>query len=40
MGTAGPIRLAQEIIKKDNDSGLLFVFNSDITCEFPLEKML
>lgn len=32
MGTAGPIKLAEEIIRKDNDSNTLFVFNSDISC--------
>jgi mannose-1-phosphate guanylyltransferase len=37
MGTAGPLRLAKEIITKDNTSGLFFVFNSDVSCEYPLE---
>lgn len=37
MGTAGPIRLAKEIILKDNPSGLLFVFNSDVICHYPLD---
>lgn len=40
MGTAGPIRLAKDILLKDNPEGLFFVFNSDVACEFPLEKML
>lgn len=40
MGTAGPIRLAKEKILADNESGLLFVFNSDVICEFPLEKLI
>lgn len=40
MGTAGPIRLAKEKILADNSSGLLFVFNSDVICEFPLEKLV
>lgn len=40
MGTAGPIRLAKDIITKDNESGLFFVFNSDIICEFPLTDMI
>jgi mannose-1-phosphate guanylyltransferase len=40
MGTAGPLKLAQDILTKDNDSGLFFVFNSDVICEFPLDKMV
>jgi mannose-1-phosphate guanylyltransferase len=40
MGTAGPIRLAKEHILKDNTSGLFFVFNSDVICEFPLDKLV
>jgi mannose-1-phosphate guanylyltransferase len=40
MGTAGPIRLAKDKILADNSSGLLFVFNSDVICEFPLEKLV
>jgi mannose-1-phosphate guanylyltransferase len=32
MGTAGPIRLAKDILLKDNDAGLFFVFNSDVVC--------
>lgn len=40
LGTAGPIRLAKESILKDNDEGLLFVFNSDIICDFPLKDMI
>lgn len=40
MGTAGPIRLAKEKILADNTSGLLFVFNSDVICEFPLDKLV
>jgi mannose-1-phosphate guanylyltransferase len=37
MGTAGPIRLAKEIIMNENPSGLLFVFNSDVICHYPLD---
>ena len=37
MGTAGPIRLAKDIIMADNDDGLLFVFNSDVICKFPVK---
>jgi len=40
LGTAGPIRLAKELILKDNPSGLLFVFNSDVICHYPLDKMV
>ena len=40
LGTAGPIKLAKELILKDNPSGLLFVFNSDVICHFPLSKMV
>lgn len=40
LGTAGPIRLAKELILNDNPSGLLFVFNSDVICHYPLEKMI
>lgn len=40
MGTAGPLRLAKEYCLNDNPSGLLFVFNSDVTCDYPLTKMI
>ena len=40
LGTAGPIRLAQEIIKADNDEQLFFVFNSDVICEYPLQDLV
>ena len=40
MGTAGPIRLAQEILLCDNPDDLFFVFNSDVICEFPLEELI
>ena len=40
MGTAGPIRLAQELLLKDNPEGLFFVFNADIICDYPLTKMI
>lgn len=35
---AGPIGLAREILKETD--GEIFVFNSDITCRFPLQDML
>jgi mannose-1-phosphate guanylyltransferase len=37
MDTAGPIGLAKSILKDAED---IFVFNADVTCEFPLEQML
>ena len=41
MGTAGPIILAKDLILgKDNESGLLSVFNSDVICHYPLDKMV
>ena len=40
LGTAGPIRLAKDVILADNEDGLLFVFNSDVICKFPLDKMV
>ena len=40
MGTAGPIRLAEKIIKENNTEGLFFVFNSDVICEYPLDKLI
>ena len=40
LGTAGPIKLAEKLLKENNDSGLFFVFNSDVTCEFPLDKLV
>lgn len=40
MGTAGPIRLAKDLILKDNSSGMFFVFNSDVICDYPLDKFV
>lgn len=40
MGTAGPIRLAKDLIMNNNPSNLLFVFNSDVICHYPLDKMV
>eukprot|EP00920_Eleutheroschizon_duboscqi_P036091 GHVT01087303.1.p1 GENE.GHVT01087303.1~~GHVT01087303.1.p1 ORF type:complete len:345 (-),score=27.87 GHVT01087303.1:525-1559(-) len=41
MGTAGPIRLAEEIIMDPEDtSEEFFVCNSDVICHFPLHDML
>lgn len=38
LGTAGPIGLAKHILTQTNEP--FFVFNSDVVCPFPLEKML
>ena len=40
LGTAGPIKLAEKIIREQNVTGLFFVFNSDVICEYPLEKLV
>jgi mannose-1-phosphate guanylyltransferase len=40
LGTAGPIRLAKDILKADNPDGLFFMFNADVICEYPLQNML
>eukprot|EP00828_Plagiopyla_frontata_P009180 TRINITY_DN1470_c0_g1_i4.p1 TRINITY_DN1470_c0_g1~~TRINITY_DN1470_c0_g1_i4.p1 ORF type:complete len:363 (-),score=70.00 TRINITY_DN1470_c0_g1_i4:145-1233(-) len=40
LGTAGPIRLAKDLLTKDNEDGLFFVFNSDVICEFPLSSLI
>ena len=37
LGTAGPIGLAKNVLK---DAEEIFIFNADITCEFPLQQML
>ncbi len=37
---AGPLKLAEETLTKDNNDDLFFVFNSDVICEFPLQKMV
>lgn len=36
LGTAGPLKLAEEVLRRDNPEGLFFVFNSDIICDYPL----
>jgi len=39
MGTAGPLKLAEQAgLLKDTDT--FFVFNSDISCEFPLTDLV
>lgn len=40
MGTAGPIKLAEAILRENNESGLFFVFNSDVICEYPLQQLV
>lgn len=37
---AGPINLAKNTICKDNEDELFFVFNSDVICNFPLQKLI
>ncbi|RYP92868.1 hypothetical protein DL770_001039 [Monosporascus sp. CRB-9-2] len=37
LGTAGPLKLAEEVLTKNDEP--FFVLNSDITCEFPFEKL-
>ncbi|XP_071510314.1 mannose-1-phosphate guanylyltransferase catalytic subunit beta-like [Diadema antillarum] len=38
LGTAGPLALARDILREDNEP--FFVLNSDISCEFPFSQML
>lgn len=40
MGTAGPLKLAENHLTANNPEGLFFVCNSDVICDFPLKKML
>lgn len=37
MGTAGPIKLAEKYL---NDGEPFFVLNSDVSCDYPFEKMI
>ncbi len=37
LGTAGPLKLAEEHL---SDGDPFFVFNSDVTCEYPLKQLL
>ncbi|CDF40263.1 mannose-1-phosphate guanylyltransferase [Chondrus crispus] len=37
LGTAGPIKLAEKYL---NDSEPFFVLNSDVSCDYPFEKMI
>jgi len=38
LGTGGPLKLAQELLKNPKD--MIFVFNSDVICEYPLKEMI
>ncbi|KAK7991850.1 mannose-1-phosphate guanyltransferase [Apiospora sp. TS-2023a] len=38
LGTAGPLKLAEDILGKDDEP--FFVLNSDVTCEFPFQKLV
>ena len=40
LGTAGPIRLAKDLLTENNEDELFFVFNSDVICEFPLSQLI
>ena len=40
MGTAGPIKLAEKLLKEGNESGMFFVFNADVICDYPLDQMV
>eukprot|EP00919_Chromeraceae_sp_WS-2016_P005900 GHVR01013854.1.p1 GENE.GHVR01013854.1~~GHVR01013854.1.p1 ORF type:complete len:185 (+),score=26.14 GHVR01013854.1:38-592(+) len=41
MGTAGPIRVAKDVLCDAHDpQTCFFVFNSDIICDFPLKEMV
>ncbi|KLU86393.1 mannose-1-phosphate guanyltransferase [Magnaporthiopsis poae ATCC 64411] len=37
LGTAGPLKLAEETLLKDDTP--FFVLNSDVTCEYPFQKL-
>ncbi|CAK7221459.1 mannose-1-phosphate guanyltransferase [Sporothrix curviconia] len=38
LGTAGPLKLAEEVLRKDDSP--FFVLNSDVTCEFPFKELV
>ena len=40
MGTAGPLRLAKDKLLKDDKTGFFLVFNSDVICDYPLDKFI
>ncbi|SCU94359.1 LAME_0F07162g1_1 [Lachancea meyersii CBS 8951] len=37
LGTAGPLKLAEEVLKKDNSP--FFVLNSDVICDYPFQEL-
>lgn len=37
MGTAGPLKLAEKVLRKDDSP--FFVLNSDVTCDYPFEQL-
>ena len=37
LGTAGPLKLAETVLRKDDSP--FFVLNSDITCEYPFKEL-
>ena len=39
-GTAGPLKFAEDLIINDNPNALIFVFNADIICDYPLYRLL
>jgi len=40
LGTAGPIKLAEHMLRNENPDELFFVFNSDIICDYPLDQLV
>jgi mannose-1-phosphate guanylyltransferase len=40
VGTAGPLKFAEKTIKNNNKEGFILVFNSDIICDYPLQKLI
>ncbi|RKU49326.1 mannose-1-phosphate guanyltransferase [Coniochaeta pulveracea] len=37
LGTAGPLKLAEKVLRKDDTP--FFVLNSDVTCDYPFEQL-
>jgi mannose-1-phosphate guanylyltransferase len=40
MGTAGPLAVSADLLRTKPNGGLIFVFNSDVTCDFPLQEII
>ena len=40
LGTAGPQKLAEKMIRDNNKDDMFFVLNADIICPYPFEEML